>query len=351
MRISSEQLSQQLARELKPLYTVFGDEPLLAFEAGDRVRARARADGYDEREVLTAESGFKWPQLTMAANAQSLFASRKLLELRIPGGKPGIEGGAAVQAFCAALPADTVTLVTLPSLDWRTQKTAWFEALDHAGVLVEAKNVPRKALPQWLATRLQAQGQDADAEALAFIAERLGLETNGARLGLRHGVAGLGVSTVNLGLLAGTGDDVRAHLNIRAPQGLDLATQRTRLASALAPYGGELKIVEGKEALWVAPDAPLVRLLLGVYRQFTGDNSPPLAIGGTTYAKAFPGFVAFGMGFPGSENLAHAENERLKVDDLRRGMAIYLAALAQLAGGVTLEPAEPAALRSDGATP
>ncbi len=173
MRISSEQLAPQLARELKPLYTVFGDEPLLALEAGDHIRAKARAEGYIEREVLTADSSFKWPQLAMAANSQSLFASRKLLDLRIPNGKPGVEGGAALQAFCAALPADTITLVYLPALDWRAQKAGWFEALDRAGVMVDAKAVPRKALPQWLAERLKAQEQTADAEALAFITERV----------------------------------------------------------------------------------------------------------------------------------------------------------------------------------
>ena len=173
MRISTDQLVQQLAREIKPLYTVFGDEPLLALEATDRIRAKARAEGYLEREVLTAESGFKWPQLAMAANSQSLFASQKLLELRIPSGKPGVEGGAALQAFCAALPADTVTLIYLPELDWRAQKAGWFETLDRAGIAVESKAVLRKALPQWLAERLRAQGQDVDAEALSFIAERV----------------------------------------------------------------------------------------------------------------------------------------------------------------------------------
>ena len=158
---------------MKPLYTVFGDEPLLALEASDRVRAKARAEGYDEREILTVDSGFKWAQLAMAANSQSLFATRKLLDLRIPTGKPGVEGSEALQSFCASLPADTVTLIYLPDIDWRAQKAGWFEALDHAGITVEAKAVPRKALPQWLAARLKAQGQDADAEALAFIADRV----------------------------------------------------------------------------------------------------------------------------------------------------------------------------------
>jgi len=187
----------------------------------------------------------------------------------------------------------------------------------------------------------QAVGIDAasaQGRAVAFIAEQLGLETDGGALGLRHSVAKLGASTVNLGLLSGTDQGLRAQLNIRLPQGIDLATQRARLTQALAPYRGQLEVIEGKEALWVDPQTPLVQALLGIYRQFTGDQTPPLAIGGTTYAKAFPGFVAFGMGFPGGPMLAHAENERLEVDDLRRGMAIYLAALAQLAAGVTLEP-------------
>jgi DNA polymerase-3 subunit delta len=172
MRISTEQLQPQL-RELKPLYTVFGAETLLALEAADRIRAAARAQGYTEREVLTVESGFKWADLPMAASAQSLFASRKLLELRIPNGKPGVEGSAALQDFCKRLPEDTVTLVQLPDLDWRAQKASWFETLDAAGVAVEARVITLKALPQWLAGRLKAQKQDADDETLAFVAERV----------------------------------------------------------------------------------------------------------------------------------------------------------------------------------
>ena len=172
MRITTEQLQPHL-RELKPLYTVFGAETLLALEAADRLRAAARAQGYVEREVLTVESGFKWSELSMAGNAQSLFSSRKLLELRIPNGKPGVEGSAAIQDFCKRLPEDTVTLVQLPDIDWRAQKASWFEALDAAGIAVEARAVTLKALPQWLAGRLKAQKQDADDETLAFIAERV----------------------------------------------------------------------------------------------------------------------------------------------------------------------------------
>ena len=173
MRITTEQLQQHLARELKPLYTVFGSEPLLTLEASDRIRAKSRGEGYAEREILTADSGFKWRQLAIAGNSQSLFASKKLLELRIPTGKPGAEGSEALQAYCEALPADTITLVCLPDLDWRAQKAGWFGALDRAGVMVEAKVVSRKALPQWIAGRLKGQGQQADAETLDFVANRV----------------------------------------------------------------------------------------------------------------------------------------------------------------------------------
>jgi len=173
MRLPSEQLPSQLSRELRPLYTVFGNEPLLELEAGDRIRAKARAEGYTEREVLTVDAGFKWSQLAMAAGSQSLFASRKLLELRIPTGKPGKEGGETLQAFCRSLPSDTITLIQIGELDWRGQKAAWFEALERSGVAVEAKAVPRKALPQWIAGRLALQKQQADAETLDFIADRV----------------------------------------------------------------------------------------------------------------------------------------------------------------------------------
>jgi len=173
MRVTTEQLQAHLARGIHPLYAVFGDETLLALEAADRIRAALRVEGYAEREVLTVDSSFKWSELVLAASSQSLFATHKLLELRIPNGKPGVEGSAAIQSYCGRLPPDTVTLVQLPALDWRAQKSGWFEALEATGVCVEARLVMRKALPQWLAGRLKAQKQDADAETLAFIADRV----------------------------------------------------------------------------------------------------------------------------------------------------------------------------------
>ncbi|MBL8526373.1 MAG: DNA polymerase III subunit delta, partial [Burkholderiales bacterium] len=119
MRLATEQLPRELARGVKPLYTVYGPETLLALEAADRIRAAARAAGYVEREVLTVEPGFNWADLRLTGQSLSLFGSRRLIELRIPSGKPGTEGAAAIETYVRALPPDTVTLVALPDMDWR----------------------------------------------------------------------------------------------------------------------------------------------------------------------------------------------------------------------------------------
>ena len=173
MPISTEQLAPQLKRALAPLYTVYGGEPLLALEAADRIRAKARSEGYVEREVLTAEQHFDWSQLKASGRSQSLFAARRILELRIPNGKPGTDGSQALQDYAVNLPPDTITLIALPDVDWRAQKGAWFGALAAAGVMVEALEVKRAGLPAWLAGRLKEQGQTAAADTLEFIADKV----------------------------------------------------------------------------------------------------------------------------------------------------------------------------------
>ena len=139
-RFAPTQLAAHLARELRPLYTVWGDEPLLAQEAADAIRAAARAGGCSERQVHTvAGAHFDWSGLLGAAQALSLFAERQLVEIRIPSGKPGKEGSEALQRYCEAAIAgagrDVITLVQLPRLDGQQQKSAWFAALDRAGVV------------------------------------------------------------------------------------------------------------------------------------------------------------------------------------------------------------------------
>ncbi len=173
VRIDSEQLLQHLGRGLGPLYAILGDEPLLALEAGDRLRARARTDGCGERQLLVVESGFEWGSLAAAGASLSLFAERRLIELRIPNGKPGVAGAEALARYCAAPPPDTVTVVHLPALDWKTMQSGWIQVLEASAVLIEARVVDRARLPRWLAGRLGQQNQNADEETLAFVADRV----------------------------------------------------------------------------------------------------------------------------------------------------------------------------------
>jgi DNA polymerase-3 subunit delta len=172
MPISSEELPRHLASGLKPLYVVYGDALLLALEAADSIRTAARAAGYGERETLIAEQHFKWAELSNSARSLSLFASRRVIDLRIPSGKPGVEGGQALQEYAANPDSDVLTLITLPKLDWSAQKSQWFAALEKHGVMVSADDIPRSALPRWIAARLQTQDQRADEAALEFLADR-----------------------------------------------------------------------------------------------------------------------------------------------------------------------------------
>ena len=169
--LRSEQLEAHLARELRPLYAIHGDEPLLSLEAADAIRARARAGGFSERTVLAAERGFDWRELAASAASLSLFGDRKLIELRLASGKPGADGAAAIEHLCRDLPADTLTMVMLPRLDRAGQSSPWFQALEAKGVVVNVFPVERSRLPEWIAARLARQKQHAKPETLRFLAD------------------------------------------------------------------------------------------------------------------------------------------------------------------------------------
>jgi DNA polymerase-3 subunit delta len=173
MKLAIRQLDAHLKKGVAALYVVHGAEPLLALEAADRIRDAARKSGATEREIFFAEPGTDWSKLGASAANLSLFASKRLVEIRIPTGKPGAEGGRAIAAYCERLPDDAVTLVLLPELDWQALKTAWFSTLEAAGTVIEAKPVTRDELPEWLAERLSRQGQKASIETLEWLAERV----------------------------------------------------------------------------------------------------------------------------------------------------------------------------------
>lgn len=173
MQLRPEALEPHLAKGLAPLYVITSDEHLLALEAADKIRRAARAAGHTERDVLTVERSFKWGELLAANQALSLFGDKKLIELRIPSGKPGKDGSAALQAYAKDLSPDNLTLITLPKLDWQTAKASWVASLQQAAVYIEIPNIERAQLPGWIGQRLSAQGQSAERNALDFIADRV----------------------------------------------------------------------------------------------------------------------------------------------------------------------------------
>src|SRR2546427_7198450 len=174
MQLRAEQLHGHLAKSLAPAYAVHGDEPLLALEAADAVRAAARRQGFSERVVLEPGRSFDWSEFTHAAASLSLFAEKKLVELRLAAGKPGLQGAGAIAAYCARPGADIMLLVSVPRLDRGTQNSAWFRALAEAGVIIDVYPVDRPRLPAWIAERLPRPRQSAPRERLAVPCPRPG---------------------------------------------------------------------------------------------------------------------------------------------------------------------------------
>ena len=180
-QISLSQLAAHLAKGLRPLYALHGDEALLQQEALDAIRAAARAQGYTERSSFTvAGAHFDWSAVLAAGGSLSLFADRQIVEIRIPSGKPGKDGGAALQQIAQAAQGNdsVLTLVVLPRLDKATKTGAWFAALEAHGATVQIDPVERAQLPAWIAQRLAAQGQRVAAgeegqRTLQFFADRV----------------------------------------------------------------------------------------------------------------------------------------------------------------------------------
>jgi DNA polymerase-3 subunit delta len=173
VQLRAEQLAGHLAKALAPVYAVHGDEPLLALEAADAVRAAARKRGFTERQVFEPGRGFDWSEFAHAVQSLSLFAEKKVIELRLPSGKPGAPGAEALAAYCEQPAQDLLLLVSLPRLDRATQGSAWFGALGRSGVLVDIWPVERARLPAWIAERLARQRQSAPREVLEFLADRV----------------------------------------------------------------------------------------------------------------------------------------------------------------------------------
>jgi DNA polymerase-3 subunit delta len=173
MELRADRFERQLAGEpLKPVYLIAGAEPLRVLEAADAVRARARAEGYGEREVFDVESGFDWNRLGQGMASLSLFASRRLFDLRLPTGKPGKEGSEALREYCASPPPDTVLLVT--AHDWsRAHAGKWSEAITATGHFLPLWPLKVHELPDWLQQRLRSRGLVATPGAAQRLLDRI----------------------------------------------------------------------------------------------------------------------------------------------------------------------------------
>ncbi|MCG5495720.1 DNA polymerase III subunit delta [Ectothiorhodospira variabilis] len=173
MQLRPEQLESHLEKALAPIYLLSGDEPLQLMEAADAVRAAARLQGVEDREVFNVDKGFDWEQLSAAAESLSLFARRRLLELRMPTGKPGAQGSKVLQAYARRPAEDTVLLIETGRLDASDRKTAWCKALESAGVLVQVWPLDLAGTQGWMQRRMRRHGLQPTADALRLLSERV----------------------------------------------------------------------------------------------------------------------------------------------------------------------------------
>jgi DNA polymerase-3 subunit delta len=173
MELTPERLVAQLDNEtLRPAYLIAGAEPLRVLEAADAVRLRARAQGIGEREIFDVDARFNWSLLEASLHAPGLFSAQRLLEVRLPSGKPGTDGAKVLAAFCADPPADVVLLVTCD--EWSRQHGGkWSEAIARVGHVVVAWPVKAHELPEWIERRMRARGLRADRDAVQVLAERV----------------------------------------------------------------------------------------------------------------------------------------------------------------------------------
>ena len=173
MKISVNQLDASLKKSLLPCYLVCGDEPLLVQEAQDAIRAAARRAGFGSREQYDAGSGFDWRDVSSAGANLSLFAERRMIELRLPTGKPGKAGGAAIIELLQQAGDDLLVLVSAPKLDRSTLASRWVKALEADGGLVQVWPVGLRELPAWIVARMRRAGLQPDADAVPLIVDRV----------------------------------------------------------------------------------------------------------------------------------------------------------------------------------
>ena len=275
MQLRPEQLLAHLDKPLAPLYLLHGNEPLLVIEAGDAIRSAARKQGFDEREVIIAGANYRWEDLLLSTGNLSLFGGSKLIDLRIPSGKPGREGSEALQRYIKTLGPGVVTLISLPELDWQAKKAAWVTALSNAGVALECNAPPVARLPQWIAERLKRQNQSASREGLEFIAAHvegnlLAAHQEIQTLGLIYATGEIALAQIEAAVLnvarydvSDLRDAVKAHDTVRAARTLEgLKAEDAAAPLVLWALATEARAVAARAALLHA--AKIDRMIKGL---------------------------------------------------------------------------------------
>lgn len=172
MRLRADQIDAGL-KKLAAVYLVSGDEPLQLGEAADAIRLAVKQQGYDTREVFSVETGFEWNELAFAADSYSIFADKKLIDLRMPSAKPGTEGAKALTEYCQRIPEDTILLITTSKLDKSSLKTKWFQSIEKTGVVIQVWPLEGANLVQWIQRRAQTKGLKIDLDGIKILASRI----------------------------------------------------------------------------------------------------------------------------------------------------------------------------------
>ncbi|NOQ35536.1 MAG: DNA polymerase III subunit delta [Methylococcaceae bacterium] len=173
MRLKLTQLDGSLKRGLAPVYLITGDEPLQIGEAADSIRLAAKNRSYLNREVFTVEGNFNWNQISQAADSLSIFADKKIIDLRVPSGKFGKDGAKVLSEYCKQPPEDTILLISSAKLTSASTKSRWFQTIDKAGVVIQVWPLAGQELIAWLRQRLLKRGLQLEIEAVKILASRI----------------------------------------------------------------------------------------------------------------------------------------------------------------------------------
>jgi len=173
MQIKPQQLANALRNNIAPVYFISGDEPQQLAELADLVRKTAKEQDFTAREIFFADKQFDWKQLNMSADNYSLFADKKIIDLRLPSGTPGIDGAKVLTAYCQRLPEDTLLLITAGKIGKEALKTAWFQAIDKVGCVVQVWPLTGQDLLRWIQDRMQQRGLIPEPGVVKALADRI----------------------------------------------------------------------------------------------------------------------------------------------------------------------------------